>query len=95
MAKIIHLKGQHHILESSFTRNGITAIRSKDDSIYLNADIIYDLISVKSSISSKIARLDKRTIIRTRPFKNSSRLISWHAISTELSINEVIKLINE
>jgi hypothetical protein len=95
MAKIIYLKGQHHILESSFATTGVIAKRSQDDSIYFNADIIYDLTSVKSSSSSKIAKLDERTIIRTKPHKASTGLISWHAISTELSIDEVIKLINE
>jgi hypothetical protein len=53
VAKIIHLKGQHHILESSFATIGVIAKRSQDDSIYFNADVIYDLTGVESSNSSK------------------------------------------
>lgn len=95
MAKIIQLKGQHHILESSFATIGIIAKKSKDDNIYLNADVIYDLTIVKSSGSSKIGKTESRTVIRTKSYKASTGAVTWEAISTELTIDELIKLVND
>jgi hypothetical protein len=77
MAKIIHLKGQHHILDSSFATIGLIAKRSHDDSIYFNADVIYDLTRVKSSNSSKTLKSEERTVIRIKSYKSSTGAISW------------------
>jgi hypothetical protein len=96
MAKIIHLKGFFHTLLDNNTMQQVYTGHLPAEDIYINTDVIFDVLKTKGYKTSKSTESIDLTLIRTFSWRKlSNGLRSYNAISTDLSIDEVIKLVND